>query len=156
MGVLMARLTSSSAVILGPTDELRVDLTVTISGGGSGSSAITDAGRDTVADSIQTQGTVAGLAELAWGTGSPTVDPSTTSLANQVFKKDVQRTLDLETIRVSAPQFEFEPSGQPYDYTEAGVYDDNGDLFWLVDFTGDPYPKDNNTRFTTQVGFRIV
>lgn len=155
-GTLMGRLTTSSTVSLGPEEELRVDLTVTISGSGSGNSAITNSGRGTVADSIQTEGTVAGLSEIAWGTGSPTIDPSTTSLANQVFKKDAQRTLDLEVIRVSAPQFEFEPAGQPYDYTEVGVLDGNGDLFWVVDFSGDPYPKDSNTRFTTQAGFRIV
>lgn len=155
-GTTMARATTSSVVSLGPSEELRVDLTVTVSGDGSGSSAITDAGRGTVADSIQTQGTVAGLQELAWGTGTPSPSASSTSLANEVFRKNVQRSLDLETIRVSAPQFEFEPSGQPYDYTEVGVYDDSGDLFWLVDFSGDPYPKDSNTRFTTQAGFRIV
>lgn len=154
-GVLMARATTSSTVPLGPSEELRVDLTVTISGGGTGNSAITDAGRGTLADSIQTQGTVAGLTELAWGTGTPSPSASSTSLANEVFRKDVERTLDLETIRVSAPQFEFEPSSQPHEYTEVGVFDDSGDLFWLVEFGDDPYDKDEDTRFTTQVGFRI-
>lgn len=155
-GLLMARAVTDSAVGLGPSEELRVDLTATVSGSGSGSSALTNAGRGTVADSIQTQGTVAGLTDLAWGTGNPTIDPSTTSLANEVLRKACNRSLDLEIIRVSREQEEFEPSSQPHDYTEVGVYDDSGDLFWIIDFTQDPYPKDENTQFTTSVGFRIV
>ncbi len=155
-GLLMARLTTSSPVTVGQEQELRVDISCTISGSGSGSSALTNAGLGTVADSIQTQGTVAGLTDLAWGTGSPTIDPSTTSLANEVLRKACERTLDLEIIRVSREQEEFEPASQPHDYTEVGVYDDSGDLFWIIDFTQDPYPKDENTQFTTSVGFRIV
>jgi len=155
-GSLMARATLSSAVTLGRSEELRVDLTATISGSTGTNKTVTSDGEAAIADSIQTQGSPVGLAEIAWGTGSPTIDPSTSALANEVFRKDAARSLDLETIEVSAPQFEFEPSGQPYDYTEMAVVDNQGRVVWLVDFTGDPYPKDNQTQFTTTVGFRIV
>jgi len=155
-GSLMARATLSSAVTLGRSEELRVDLTATISGSTGTNKTVTNDGEAAIADSIQTQGTTVGLAEIAWGTGTPTIDPSTTALANGVFKKDAARSLDLETIEVSAPQFEFEPSGQPYDYTEMAVVDNQGRVVWLVDFTSDPYPKDEQTQFATSVGFRIV
>lgn len=155
-GRLMARATTSSAVAVGPSEELRVDLTATILGGGAGNSTVTNEGEATIADSIQTQGTVVGLQEIAWGTGTPTIDQTTTDLANEVFRKDAQRALDLETIEVSAPQFQFEPSTQPHDYTEAAVFDNQGRLFWIVGFSGDPYPKDSETQFTTVAGFRLV
>jgi hypothetical protein len=155
-GSLMARATLSSAVALDDSVELRVDLTATVSGDTGTNKTVTSEGEAAIADSIQTQGTTVGLADIAWGTGSPTVDPSTSSLANEVLRKDAARSLDLETIEVSAPQFEFEPGGQPYDYTEAAVIDSQGRVVWVVDFSGDPYPKDEQTRFTTSVGFRIV
>lgn len=155
-GSLMARATLSSAVPLGRSEELRVDLTATITGSTGTNKTVTSDGEAAIADSIQAQGSTVGLAEIAWGTGSPTIDPSTSALANEVFSKDAARSLDLETIEVSAPQFEFEPSGQPYDYTEAAVVDNQGRVVWLVDFTSDPYPKDEQTQFTTSVGFRIV
>jgi hypothetical protein len=155
-GSLMARATLSSAVTLGRSEELRVDLTATITGSSGTNKTVTSGGEAAIADSIQTQASTVGLAEIAWGTGSPTIDPSTSALANEVFRKSAARSLDLETIEVSAPQFEFEPSGQPYDYTEAAVVDNQGRVVWLVDFSSDPYPKDKNTQFTTTVGFRIV
>jgi hypothetical protein len=155
-GSLMARATLSSAVTLGRSEELRVDLTATITGSTGTNKTVTSDGEAAIADSIQTQGSTVGLAELAWGTGTPTIDPSTSALASEVFRKDAARSLDLETIEVSAPQFEFEPSGQPYDYTEAAVVDNQGRVVWLVDFTSDPYPKDEQTQFATSVGFRIV
>lgn len=155
-GALMARATASGTVAVGRSEEVRVDLTATIAGDTDANETVTSEGEAAIADSIRTQGTTVGLAEIAWGTGSPTIDPSTTALANEAFRKGAARSLGLETIEVSAPQFEFEPSGQPYDYTEVAVVDNQGRVVWLVDFTGDPYPKDENTRFTTSVGFRIV
>lgn len=155
-GRLLARATTSSAVAHAQGEELRVDITATILGDGEGDSVITDQGEAAIADSIQTQGTVVGLQEIAWGTGTPTIDATTTSLANEVLRKNAARNLELEKIEVSAPQFESEPSGQPYDYTEVGVFDNQGRLVWLVGFSGDPYPKDGNTQFTTVAGFRIV
>ncbi|AGM11817.1 hypothetical protein M201_gp47 [Haloarcula californiae tailed virus 2] len=153
-GQLMARATTSSAVAVTSEQEVRVDLTATISGSGGGNSTVTDSGEQTVADSIQTEGSLAGLAEIAWGTGTPDLTEATGGLGNQVFKKDALRELDLERIEVAAPQFEFEPAGQPYDYTEAAVLDQDGNVVWVVGF--DAYPKDDGTKFTTSVGFRIV
>jgi len=153
-GQLMARATTSSVVAVTSEQEVRVDLTATISGSGGGNSTVTDSGEQTVADSIQTEGSLAGLAEIAWGTGTPDLTEATGGLGNQVFTKDALRELDLERIEVAAPQFEFEPSGQPYDYTEAAVLDQDGNVVWVVGF--DAYPKDDGTKFTTSVGFRIV
>jgi len=152
----MARATLSSAVTLGQGQEVRVDLTATVTGGGSTNKTLTSDGEAAVADSIQTQGAAVGLQEIAWGTGSPTIDPSTSSLANEVFRKNVARSLGLDSIEVSAPQFGFEPAGQPYEYTEMAVVDSQGRVVWLVDFTGTPYEKDDTTQFSSTVGFRIV
>ena len=153
---LMARATTSSAVALTPEQELRVDITAEILGDAEGNSVITDAGEAAIADSIRSQATTIGLQEIAWGTGTPTLDEQATGLANEVLRKDALRSLDLMKIEVSAPQFNSEPAGQPYDYTEAAVFDNQGRLVWLVGFSNDPYPKDQNTQFTTSIGFRII
>lgn len=152
-GRLMARATSSSAVAVSADEELRVDVSVTISGHGAGSSVITSAGETALADSIQTLGTTVGLDSIAWGTGTPVLAKATTALTNQVTSKTAQRTTDLERIEVTAPQFAFEPTGQPYDYTEVGVLDNSGRLVWLSGM--DAYHKDANTQFTTSIGFRL-
>lgn len=152
-GSLMARATTSSTVTVSSEQEVRVDLTATVSGSGSGTSTVTTDGEATVADSIQTEGQVAGLAEIAWGTGTPDLTKANGGLGNQVFKKTALRELDLERIEVAAPQFQTEPAGQPYDYTEAAVLNQDGDVVWVVEF--DVYEKDSNTKFTTSAGFRI-
>jgi len=152
-GRLLGRVTTD-AVAVGPSEEVRVDLTTTIQGGGNGSSAITDEGESAVADSLQLEAVTIGLDEMAWGTGTTAPTESDTSLGNEVYRATVSREKSLETITVSAPQFENQPAGQPYDYTEVGVFDNQGNLVWRT--TMDPYEKDENTRFTTSVGFRLV
>ena len=134
--------------------EVRVDLTVRVDGDGTGSSVVTDDGKSAVADALQLESTVVGLEELAWGTGGTDPAGSDTALENEVLRKPAQRDLDLEVITVSAPQFEHEPSGQPYDYTEVGVFDNTGSLVWRGTF--DSFKKTEDTRFTMAVGFRII
>ncbi|AGM11218.1 hypothetical protein M197_gp53 [Haloarcula hispanica tailed virus 2] len=152
-GRLMARITTS-AVPVSNNEEVRVDITVTISGSGNGSSAITDDGETAVADSLQLEAQTIGLDEIAWGTGTTAATTSDTALETEVYRATCQRTKDLEVITVSAPQFESQPAGQPYDYTEVGVFDNQGNLVWRT--TMDPFEKTDNVRFTTSVGFRVV
>lgn len=153
-GRLMARATTSATVTTSSAEELRVDISATVRGTGAGNAVVTDDGEAAVADSIQNEGSTVGLAEIAWGTGSPTLDKSAASLGNEVFRKEASRNLGLESVQVSAPQFEPEPSGQPYDYTEAAVFDSEGRVVWVVGF--DVRPKDEQARFTTNIGFRII
>lgn len=152
-GRLLGRVTTST-VTVSPSEEVRVDITVTVTGDGNGTSVITDDGEKAVADSLQLEAKTIGLDKILWGTGTATPTESDTSLANQVFEATCQRTTDLEVLTVSAPQFESQPAGQPYDYTEVGVEDNQGNLVWRT--TMDPFEKTENVRFTTSVGFRIV
>lgn len=152
-GRLMGRVTTS-AVAVGPSEEVRVDITTTIEGSGNGESVITDAGETAVAESLQLEAVTVGLDEMAWGTGTATPSTGDTSLGNEVYRSVVTREKSLETVTASAPQFEPEPAGQPYDYTEVGVFDNDGNLVWRT--TMDPFAKDSDTRFTTSVGFKLV
>jgi hypothetical protein len=152
-GRLMGRVTTT-AVPVGPSEEVRVDLTVTVEGSGTGASVVTADGETGVATSLQQESVTVGMNELAWGTG--TADPAKADIAlgNEVYRTTCERRTALEVITVSAPQFESEPAGQPYDYTEVGVFDNDGRLLWRT--TMDPFEKDDTVRFTTSVGFKIT
>lgn len=152
-GRLLARITTSS-VAVGASEEVRVDITVTVTGASNGTAAFTDEGETAVARSLQLESETVGMNEIAWGTGTTDPTDSDTGLVTEVYRKNCQRSKSQETITVSAPQFESEPSGQPYDYTEVGVFDNEGRLVYRVTF--DAFEKNSNVRFTTLVGFRIV
>lgn len=152
-GDLMARCVADTATSTGPESELRADVSLTVSGSGATSSVFTAAGEQAVADSIQVEGVTNGIAEIAWGTGTQTLTDATTSLDTEVFRKNAGRSVGTERVTASAPQFQSEPAGQPFTYTEVGVFDTAGNLMWVVVFDG--YGKDEDTRFTTSVGFGI-
>jgi len=135
-------------------DEVRVDITLSFVGSAQTGGVITDEGEATMAEAMKLEAVTVGLDEMAWGTGTADPQESDTALGTEQLRKPLQRVLDLETITTSAPQFESEPAGQPYDYTEVGVFDNNGRLVYRVTF--DPFEKDSTVRFTTSVGFRIV
>lgn len=152
----IARATLASAVGLTQAEELRVDSTFTVGGGGSNTSVFTAQGLSTVAEALENEFGVSAIAKIAWGTGTPTLDPANASLGNQVFEKDVQRGTQPEVVAAFVPQFRDEPSSQPHDYTEVAVINSVGTIFWLADLTDSPFPKDSQTQFTTTVRFRIV
>ena len=153
VGDLIGRLTTP-AVSKSADEELRVDITVTCEGDGNGESVVTDTGEEVVVDSLQNEGVVVGIDEVAWGTGTSTPDPSQSALDTEVLRRVVQRATSLERISVSAPQFEAEPASQPVNYTEVGLFDNNGNMIWRTVI--DPFEKDSDTRFTTTVGFDIT
>jgi len=152
-GRLLCRLTTD-AVTVSPTEEVRVDITVTVTGGGNGTGVITEDGETAIVRALQLAGETVGLDEMAWGTGTTDPTKTDTSLENEVYRANVERTTSLETIEVSAPQFESQPNGQPYDYSEVGVFDNEGRLVYRTVFR--PFEKTDNVRFITSVGFRIV
>jgi len=152
-GRLLCRLTTGT-VTVSSTDEVRVDITVTVRGSGNGTGVITEDGETAIVRALQLAGETVGLDEMAWGTGDTDPAKTETSLENEVYRANVERTTSLETITVSAPQFESQPSGQPYDYSEVGVFDNEGRLVYRTVF--DPFEKTDNVRFITSVGFRVV
>ena len=152
-GRLLCRITTGG-VTVSSTEEVRVDITVTVTGGGNGTAVITDDGETAVARALQLESESVGLNEIAWGTDATDPTEGDTSLGAEVYRANCERTTSLEVITVSAPQFESQPSGQPYDYTEVGVFDNEGRMVYRVVF--DPFEKTDNVRFTTTVGFRIV
>lgn len=143
----------TDAVTVSSEEEVRVDITVQATGDGNGSSVITDDGEEAVVDALQLEDRTIGLDKVLWGTGTTAPTESDTSLENQVYEATCQRAKDLEVITVSAPQFESQPAGQPYDYTEVGVEDNQGNLVWRT--TMDEFEKTDNVRFTTSIGFKI-
>jgi len=152
-GRLMGRVTTAT-VPVGPSEEVRVDLTATIDGGGNGASVVTEGGETAVATSLQLPSVTVGLDEIAWGTGTTDPTKTDTALDTEVYRTTCERRTALEVVTVTAPQFENEPTGQPYDYTEVGVFDNDGRLVWRT--TMDSFKKDDTVRFTTSIGFKIT
>ena len=151
-GRLLCRVTVDD---IAPTndEEVRAELVLTFDGYGVGESVVTDEGERTVADAIRLDSVTVGLLEMAWGTGSTTFSKSDTALTSEEIRKNVQRNLDLETIRTKGKLFESEPSTQPVDLAEVAVFDNNGNMAWATTF--DPEEKDDSAPLTTTVGFRI-
>jgi hypothetical protein len=152
-GQLLCRIITD-ALSADASQEVRADITLTFQGSAQSGSAFTDEGEKALADSMQKPSVAVGLDEWAWGTGTSAPAEGDTSLDTEVFRKTAGQTKDLEQIRVTATQFESEPSSQPHDYTEAGIFDNNGRLIYRVTFS--PFSKDSTLRFTTQAAFRIV
>lgn len=151
-GRLLCRVTVGDVA---PTkdEEVRAEVVLTFDGYGVGESVVTDEGERTIADSVRLDSVTVGLLEMAWGTGTTSFSTSDTSLTSEEIRKNVQRELDLETIRTFSKLFKSEPSTQPVGLGEVAVFDNNGNIVWATAF--DPEEKDDSAPLTTTVGFRI-
>lgn len=150
-GRLMVRATET----LNTSDEkeVRLDVTFDITGNGAGNTVITTDGETAVADSIRAKGTVVGLEEMAFGTGTSSFSKSSTSLTSEEYRKNVQRLLEAERITARMWTAESEPSTQPVDLSEMAVFDNNGRMVFAATF--DPFEKTSQYPFLSEAAFRI-
>lgn len=150
-GSLYNRLTTSD-LQLSSHKELRVEIEMEVVGTGEGSSAITYTGEDTVAEAIRRTDKVIGLQEMAFGSGTSDPSKSDTSLDTEEFRRNVERLRDGSTVTAYTVVFEDEPSSQPVTFTEAGVFDNGGNLLWRVEFDG--IEKDSDIQLEAFAGFK--
>lgn len=151
-GRLLCRVTVDDVT---PTkdEEVRAELVLTFEGDGTGNSVVTDEGERSTADAIQLDSVTVGLTEMAWGTGTSSFSKSDTALTSEEIRKDVDRDLELESLRLFSKLYESEPNSQPVDLSEVAVFDNNGNMYWATNF--DPQEKDDSAPMTTTVGFRF-
>jgi len=150
---MMTRSTLDNALDLDNEKELRVDVTFTFTGDAIGDAVITDDGEEALADSIASVGTVVGLKEINFGTGSTDPTEADTSLAAEEIAKDCARVLDSEQITAQSKLYEQEPNSQPVELTELGVTDNNGRLLWRTLISS--FEKNENFEVNTTIGFII-
>lgn len=134
-GNLYNRITTTA---INPTteQELKVEITFDVTGDGRGSSVITSDGEEAVAQTMRSTTETIGLDEFAFGTGTATPAKSDTTLANETFRKNVERIQNAETVTAHTVVFKNEPASQPVTLTEAGVFDNTGRLIWRTTFDG--------------------
>ena len=133
--------------------ELRVDTTFSIQGTGVGDSVITNEGRASVADAIQLPGTTVGFEELAFGNGETDPSVTDTSLDNELFRKGVVRDVESEQVIARTKVYENEPSVQPVDFEELGVYDNNDRLLYRALIRS--FEKTDQFEVLVTVGFNV-
>lgn len=153
-GRLIARVTTPN-VNATDEEEVRVSLTLSITGEGAGNSVITDEGEEAAADAIRTPAATVGLNEIAWGTGTTPFSAGDTDLSNEVYRRTASRSLALEQIRAGTFVPADEPTGlQPVEFSEIGVYDNLDRLLWATTF--DPYTHEEaKGPITGSVRFRF-
>jgi hypothetical protein len=153
-GSLIARLTFSG-VNPTPEEEVRVLVSLTVSGEGVGDSVFTDDGEIAIADALNLPKQVVGLNEIAFGTGFTEFSKSDTGLTSEIISKTVIRDLELEAIRARTKLYESEPASQPVDLSEMAVFDNSSTprMLWATTFS--PEEKVDGVPLTGTVGFRI-
>lgn len=146
------------------SDEIRVEFEFDIQGEGRGSSVIVDEGPEAVATAFTSRATF-GLTEIAIGVGGDPDDEegdfseTDTSLNEEVYRKGVERFIDLDGIRTRTLFHEHEPPdgegpvNQPFEITEIGVFDNAGRMVWATSLT--PEEKNEEVTLSTTVGFQF-
>ncbi|AGC34504.1 hypothetical protein HVTV-2_gp136 [Haloarcula virus HVTV-2] len=150
---LLERSVLSNLLDLTNEKELRVDVTFTFTGDAIGDAVITDDGETALADSIASVGSVVGLKEVNYGTGTTQPSESDTALAAEEIAKDCFRNLDAEQITTQAKLFDNEPNSQPVDLTEIGVTDNNDRLVYRTLIKS--FEKNSQFEVNTTIGFII-
>lgn len=133
--------------------EVKVVTTFTVTGNGGGSSAITDIGENRVADSFHAIDVPVGIDAIGFGNGTTTAAESDTSLENELFTSLAERQLSQEGITAHTVVFRDEPSSQPVDISEIGIFDNEDNLLWRT--TVESFQKDEDVEFDVFVGFDI-
>jgi len=155
-GDLLSRLTFSG---VSPTNEqeVRVIVSMEVVGSGIGDSVITNDGEEAIADSIHFPKQTVGLNEIAFGNGSVGASfvKSSSSLSNEVIRKNVIRDLSFEEIIARTRILEGEPASQPVDLSEAAVYDNASTprMIWATSFS--PEEKTDDVTIEASIGFRV-
>lgn len=132
-------------------EEVRVDATLTFSGvSRSSSEAVTDI--RAVAQTLR-EADGQTIATLALGTDATSPTASDTSLGNEQIRKNAQTNRRGTNCAAETVIFRGEPTGQPYDFVEIGLFDDSARLMMRSVF--DPTTKDDQIRLAPRTGFQI-
>jgi len=151
-GNLMCRLTES--VSLTVEDEVRVDITFTVTGSGIGGQVVPEDGETAVRDSIRSPGETIGINEIAFGTGTTDFSKTDSGLTSEVYRKNALRSVANERIEAEVHITQNEPAGQPVDLGEIAVFDNQGNALMLATF--DPFEKTDQFPFNARTIFRVV
>ena len=150
---LLSRVVVDGVGEISPTDDVRLDVTLTFTGSGVGNSVFTDAGDEVVADAMARPLTATGPAEFAFGSGDDEFDRSDTELTDEIFRKGAERDVDRDRIIARTHVFEHEPDTQPVDISEMAVFGTDGRMIWatrLREFT-----KRDDAGFNAEAEFRV-
>lgn len=150
-GNLYNRITTNQ---VNPTqnEELRVETKFTIEGDGVGNSVITHDGEDRVAKSIRSTDSPIGLEEFQFGSGTQDPNKNDSQLGNSKDIKVAEREKGPEILTVHTFVFQNEPSNQPFDITEIGVFTNNSYLFWRARI--ESFTKNSDKEFEAFASFR--
>lgn len=136
------------------TDEVRVDITLTIEGDGVGNSVVTNDGEAAVADAIAFPFEATGPVEFAFGSGEDQFEKSDSELTDRKFSKANERVLDRNRITARTHIFEGEPDIQPVEVGEMAVFDNNDRMIWAT--TVRTFTKREGSGFNAESEFRVV
>lgn len=148
---LFNRITFST---INPTkeQEVRIEVLFEVGGDGRGNSAITNDGRDAVAETIRSTDTPIGIERIAFGTDDTSPANNDSSLGNKIFDVIVERETNAEVVTAHAVVFKDEPSSQPVTLQELGAVDNTGRLIWRAVF--DSFEKKDDNEIEVYVSFR--
>lgn len=150
-GRFMDRVTTSSISVTNE-QEILVRTILEVLGDGVGNSAVTDDGKEAVADSLQKVRSTIGMDRYVFGDGTSDPTSSDTSLDNQLFKKVCERVKDGQILTTHTVLLEGEPKSQPHTVSEIGIKDNNDRLIWRVVI--DSFEKDGDVKFEAFASFR--
>lgn len=134
-------------------DEIRLEITFSVSSDTTGDSALTEGGKEKVAETFRAINVRTGLNTLAVGSGSSTPTVSDTTLDSNVYQSTCNRNRSPEAVTAQFIVFENFPENQPVDLSEAGVFAPDGTLIWRTTF--DPFEKTENNEVQVSTRFRI-
>lgn len=153
-GSLLCRVTVDD---VNPTaeEEVKVVVTLSVSGSGVGDSVVTNEGEKAIANALHFPYLTVGLNKIALGTGTTDFSKSSSSLTSEEIRKTALRELDLESIRSKTKLYEAEPSTQPVTLSEMAVFDNAStpNMVWATTFTGEE--KTDGVPLRATVGFKI-
>lgn len=128
-------------------EELKLEVTLSFSEDTTGSNAVTDL--ETFADAIASEGESFGLKEMAIGTDGTNPTTGDTALGNEVIRKEVGHTVGEQTIKATTTYFKDQPSTQPHEIRELGVFDQNGTMMWRLTFSAETKDEDITMKGTS-------
>lgn len=154
-GTLICRLTLPSDISPTSTEEVKVEIDLSVDGTGIGDSVITNDGEEAMADALHDPSQNVGLNKIAIGTGSTTFSKTDSALTSETDRKTVIRDLEIEAIRAYTKWYKNEPSGLPTTFTEMAIFDNASTprMVWATTFEGEE--KTDGVPLRASVGFRL-
>lgn len=147
---LVCRLTTGG---VDPTasEELKLEVEITVTPDTGSAVAVTDA--TAISNALASPPSTVGLDAIALGTDGTDPTTSDTTLGNAVVQKSADHETGAASVTPWTIVFRSEPSTQPHDIREIGVFDETGTLAWRAVFAAET--KNARTRMRPQAALRI-